>query len=350
MVLRLTAAPDRPRPNFLRYPRRMPGPIQFLRGVRHPEAFHGTGVTKRYFEGWYVKLVSADLSTRYAVIPGIFLGPEQGTHEAFVQVLDGLQGRSWYHRYPVEDFEASDREFLVHVGPNRFSLEGVTLDLPGLSGSVSFTQHQGGWPVTLREPGIMGWYGMVPFMECFHGIVSFGHGLTGVLAIDGDDVDFSGGRGYIEKDWGQAFPEGYVWLHSNHIQGHPEASFIGSVAIIPWLRRPFRGFIAGLWHSGRLHKWTTYNKTTETRLEIDDSHVRWALAGPDGTLEVEAARVRGGILHAPLRDAMHKRVDETLDATIRITHRGRGGEVLIDSTALASGLEVYGDIDRLVSL
>ncbi|MCK7537696.1 MAG: tocopherol cyclase family protein [Marinilabiliales bacterium] len=31
-------------------------------------------------------------------------------------------------------------------------------------------------------------------------------------------ADFSGGRGYIEKDWGHSFPSAYVWMQSNHFQ------------------------------------------------------------------------------------------------------------------------------------
>ena len=52
----------------------MRSPAAWLRGVRHPEAFHGDGVTRGFFEGWYVKLVSADRAARWAVIPGIFRG------------------------------------------------------------------------------------------------------------------------------------------------------------------------------------------------------------------------------------------------------------------------------------
>lgn len=72
-------------------------PAAALRGVQHPEAFHGHGITRGFFEGWYVKLVSADRSQRWAVIPGIFrglagaAGEGEGTRdEAFVQVLDFL--------------------------------------------------------------------------------------------------------------------------------------------------------------------------------------------------------------------------------------------------------------------
>ncbi len=328
-------------------------PAAWLRGVRHPEAFHGDGVTRGYFEGWYVKLVSADRQQRWAVIPGIFRG-EDGSAEAFVQVLDGLGGRSWYHRYDIDEFAASSDAFEVVVGPNRFSSDGVTLDLPQLRGRIDYSSPLTPWPVTLREPGIMGWYGLVPLMECFHGIVSFGHGLDGELEVEGASRSFDGGRGYIEKDWGQAFPAGYAWLASNHIDattgGDPEASLIASVAIIPWLRGSFRGYIAGLRHSGRLHRWTTYNRSRERLLEIDDARVRWTLEGPDGTLELEAERVRGGLLHAPLRTAMHRRVEETLDARIRLRHTSPEGRVLLEGTGECAGLEVFGDTARLLAL
>lgn len=326
----------------------MRSPAAWLRGVRHPEAFHGDGVTRGYFEGWYVKLVSADLAQRWAVIPGIFRG-EDGAAEAFVQVLDGLAGRSWYHRYDAAAFSASDHSFDVRIGPNRFSSAGATLDLPQLRGSVAFTTPLEPWPVTVREPGIMGWYGLVPFLECFHGVVSFGHGLAGVLEVEGDQRSFDGGRGYIEKDWGKAFPAGYVWLASNHF-ADADASLVASAAIIPWLRGSFRGFIVGLVHGGRLHRWTTYNRSRERLLAIDDTHVRWALDGPDGMLELEAERVRGGILHAPLRTAMHRRVEETLDARVLLRHTAPDGRVLFEGAGECAGLEVFGDTDRLLGL
>ncbi|MFC9919486.1 tocopherol cyclase family protein [Agromyces binzhouensis] len=311
-----------------------------------------------FFEGWYVKLVSPDRAARWAVIPGVFRGiggdGGDGRDEAFVQVLDGLTGRSWYHRFPVEAFTASPHGFDVEVGPNRFDAQGVTLDLPQLRGRIEHTDPLRPWPVTLREPGIMGWYGLVPFMECFHGIVSFGHGLSGTLEVEGAAVAFDGGRGYIEKDWGRAFPSGYVWMASNHVDQadgeHPDASLIASVAIIPWLGGTFRGSIVGLRHSGRLHRWTTWNRSEERRLEIDDSHVRWTLAGPDGLLELEAERVRGGLLHAPMRTAMHQRVEETLDARIVLRHVAPDGTTLLDGVAECAGLEVFGDTDRMLAL
>jgi tocopherol cyclase len=325
-------------------------PLQFFKGIFHPEAFHGHGRSKRYFEGWYVKVVSADQKTRWAVIPGVFLGLDGGVNEAFIQLLDGSTGRSWYHKFDTSEFSASADEFDVALGKNHFSSKGVTLDLPELRGSLSFESELDPWPVKPLSPGIMGWFGAVPFMECFHGIVSFGHDLAGDLTVEGKKVSFAGGRGYIEKDWGRAFPSGYVWLHSNHIDSDPEASLIGSVAIIPWIGRPFRGYIVGLKHSGKLHRWTTYNGAKEIELTITDTHVQWQLSSKDGNLTLSADRVRGGLLHAPIRTEMHQRVDETLDAVIHIKHTDRDGHVLLEGKGLVGAMEVHGDLQRLLAI
>lgn len=334
----------------------MRSPVSYVRGIAHPEGFHGHGVRKGFFEGWYIKLVSADLSQRWAVIPGIFRGiGEAGTadaerDEAFIQILDGLTGRAWYHRFDVSEFVAAEGRFDVHVGPNRFSAEGVHLETEQLAGDICFISTLDPWPVTFGAPGAMGWYGHVPFMECFHAVVSFGHGLSGSLYVEGATRSFDGGRGYIEKDWGKAFPAGYVWLASNHIDTAADASLIGSVAIIPWLGGAFRGFLVGLKHGGMLYRWSTYTRARELRLEVDDTHVYWSVEGRDGRLDLVAERVRGGLLKAPQRRAMLERVEETLDAKVSVRHTDRDGRILLDGTATATGLEIVGDIDRLIGL
>ncbi|MCS0500121.1 tocopherol cyclase family protein [Protaetiibacter mangrovi] len=323
-------------------------PAGYLRGIRHPEAFHGRGAGTPFFEGWYIKLLSADRAHRWAVIPGVFrgVGDDEVRDEAFVQVLDGLTGRSWYHRFEVDALTASDTRFDVSIGGNRFDPSGVTLDLPQLRGRLEYTSAL----VPFPSPGIMGPYGYVPAMECFHGIVSFGHGLAGELEVEGERVTFDGGRGYIEKDWGRSFPAGYVWAASNHVDADPDASLVASVAIIPWMGRAFRGTIIAFRHSGRLHTWATWNRSRERSLTIDDSRVRWSVEGRDGVLELEAERVRGGLLHAPLRTAQHERVEETLDAHIRFRHLAPDGSVLLEGVAECAGLEVFGDIDGLLAL
>ncbi len=334
----------------------MMNPARYLRGVMHPEGYHGNGKGSGFFEGWYVKLISADLSQRWAVIPGIFKGigtgdsdERQADHEAFIQVLDGSTGRSWFYSFPSDEFYAAEDKFEIRIGKNEFTETGVKLDLPILSGDVAFTTEFKPWPVTFSKPGIMGWYGLVPFMECFHGIVSFGHSLKGRLTIENKPCSFDSGKGYIETDWGKSFPAGYIWMQTNHFDFNQETSLIASAAIIPWLGKSFRGFIIGLHHEGRLYSWTTYNSSKEIKLEITDQEITWELFGPSGSLTIRAERTRGGLLHAPLNKDMHRRVEETMDSKVQISFKTQEGKVICSGVGLSAALEVFGDQNRLLS-
>ena len=64
-----------------------------LRNIFHPERFQGWGKQKKYFEGWYFKVVNADASKAFAFIPGIAID-ENSNAEAFIQVLDGIKKTS----------------------------------------------------------------------------------------------------------------------------------------------------------------------------------------------------------------------------------------------------------------
>lgn len=324
---------------------------KWWREIRHPEAGHDSG-RRPFFEGWYVKVVSADRSARLALIPGLFRS-DAGDEEAFVQVLDGATGRSWYVPYPADEYWAAPDRFTIQVGPNRFTGHGAELSIDTddltLSGWVEFTDDLMPWPVTRSAPGAMGWYSYMPFMECYHGVVSFGHPLSGGLRMDDADLNLDGGWGYIEQDWGQAFPAGYVWMHSNHF-ATAGVSLMGSVALIPWLRGQFRGLLIGLMTPDGLQRFATYNGTKTKLLAVDDEHVFLDVVRRDGwRLDLRAERTGGALLHAPIRSAMHRRVEETLDARIHVTLTDDNGRVVLADTGEVAGLEVHGEIDRLIA-
>lgn len=329
--------------------------LRFLRTTLNPALYHGHGKKPPFFEGWYFKMVDASEERRYAVIPGISLGRDEASHHAFVQVLDGRLGRVTYHEYPVEEFWAAKEDFDVRIGPNRFSADRISLDIQGEEGTVLGELKFRGltpWPVTLTSPGIMGWYAWVPFMECYHGVVSLDHQIQGALEIDGRVADFSGGRGYIEKDWGPSFPSAWIWYQTNHF-GQPGTSLTASIAIIPWIRTSFPGFIIGLWHEGRLYRFATYTGAKVEQLNVTDERVIWTVAGKHHRLEMVAARAKGGILHAPTTADMGRRITETLNAAVevRLLTLERGGpRPVFEGTGRHAGLEAAGDLNHLVGM
>ena len=201
----------------------------------------------------------------------------------------------------------------------------------------------------MASPGIMGWYAWVPKMECYHGVLSFNHTINGDLKVNGSSIDFSGGRGYIEKDWGQSFPAGYLWFQSNHFET-PNTSLTASVAVIPWLGSAFRGFIVGLWYQGHLYRFATYTGARIEELNITNNRVCWNIKDRHHSLEMIASRKSGGLLHKPTRTEMLQRVEETMTASVDFRLVTLTGEVILTGQGRNTALEVNGDINQLLSM
>ncbi len=323
-----------------------------IRSILTPAAYHGANARPPFFEGWYYKAVTADQSRAMIFIPGVYLARDPARSHAFVQVMDGRSGESEYIPYPVETFQAADGVLDIRVGPNHFTPYEMTLDLPGAKRARGRLRHVGilPWPASVLKPGIMGPFAWAPRMECYHGVVSLYHELEGALELDGETVDFTGGRGYIEKDWGQAFPQAWVWMQTNHF-ATPRTCLTASVAIIPWLRSAFNGFIVGLLHAGKLHTFATYNRAQIESLEITDNVVVWVLRRGSLRLELAAERAGGGILMAPTTLEMDRRIAETLNARVEVRLldvRGGRSRLLLHDTGLTAGLEAVGDMQRLI--
>jgi len=271
---------------------------------------------------------------------------------SFVQVLDGTRGTAHYCRFPEADFAVESRSLDARIGCNRFTTERLTLDIQQphcqLCGEVTLGDLAP-WPSTVFSPGVMGWYAWAPFMQCYHGVVSLDHSLAGSITYNGRTLRFDGGRGYIEKDWGRAFPAAWIWMQSNHFS-QPGICVTASIAIIPWLWTSFAGFLIGVWHAGRLYRFTTYTGARIERLEAADQHVRWAVYDRRWRLEIDAMQAAGAELLGPTYVEMGVRVAETLSAEITIRLTRADGETVFAGTGRNAGLEVCGDIPRLLSL
>jgi hypothetical protein len=314
----------------------------------HPERFQGSRKTRRYFEGWYFKHVSADLGESWSFIPGISRGERRGEGYSFVQVIEGNEGRTWWFQYPLEAFRASSQDLAIEVGDNRFDWSGARIRLDDGSSSFSADLSYSGClrlPTRLLSPGVMGPYSFVPFMECRHGLVSLDHRISGRLLANGRSISFEAGRGYAEKDWGSSMPRSWIWTQSNNFPSQGD-SFMLSVARIPWLGSSFTGFLCVGSLGGRLLLEATYTGARLRDVRVGDKSVGAVLERGSERIEVEVQRSRGGILRAPVNGLLSRRIAESVDAVLRVEWRS-GGHLVFEGEARKSGLEVVGEAASL---
>ena len=194
-----------------------------------PEIFQGAVNKKQYFEGWYFKLVDKEEKHSFAVIPGISLSPSYS--HSFIQFFSGHTGSAEYHTYTKNDFSFSKNEFIASIADSSFSLNHLKLSITSPSQSVKADlrfKNIKSWPVSSFSPGVMGSFRFVPFMECYHGVLSFDHTIEGSITINGETVDMTGGKGTLKR-LGHFNAFVGIWMQTNHFD-EDAVSLFGSVA------------------------------------------------------------------------------------------------------------------------
>ena len=318
--------------------------LKRLKSLQNPDMYHGWGKEKSYFEGWYFKLIDPTEKFAIAVIPGISIS-NTGEKHSFIQILDGKKCTTIYLPFEATDFQPDDNRFFIKIKDNQFSQDSIQLNLDYLKGIINFRDIQ---PIdtSILSPGIMGFFSYIPFMECYHGIVSMNHTLEGSLIIDGQTVDFTGGKGYLEKDWGKSFPNSWIWMQTNHFEHH-EASLMCSVAKIPFLGFHFNGFLISLWIEGKFYRFATYTGAVLKRAKVFDGRVELVFKDRKYRLEIIAYKGATAELVSPISGNMTGKVNESLDAKIHLKLYKKN-QLIFDDFGRNAGLEVAGPYEELL--
>lgn len=268
--------------------------------------FHGEKRAGPYFEGWYLKHQSRQ-GKSLALIPAFHMD-RAGRRGASLQVI--ADSGSWWLEYPEEQFQASRDQFQVQIGQSRFGSQGIELHLSQNGLFLEGTLRYG--PFAAVKSDIMGPFRLFAGMQCSHGIISMGHFLEGVLSLNGERINFSGGVGYIETDRGRSFPSAYLWTQCVW-DGPQDGSLMLAIASVPLPVGSFTGCICAIFHRGREYRLATYRGA---RI------IQWSASGASiqqgrYRLTAEVLEERGRPLRAPAEGSMERTIHESLCASVR---------------------------------
>lgn len=331
-----------------------------IRRIWRPEIFHG--YKKGQFEGWYYKIVDNESRNVWAIIVGISISKDKATDienqsHSFIQIYNGVSGNYYYYKYDLSDFEASSDSYYVKIGENEFSINKIKLNIKESNntfiGELEF-QNIVSWPVKLLNPGAMGPFAFIPKMECYHGILSFDHTIKGSLNINGKEIDFTDGRGFISKEWGTSHPSSWIWIQSNHFENSLGTSLNVSIARVPYLKYEFPGFIIGFLHQGELYRFTNYNRSKLIDLEISKNQVSFTVKKGKNILNISALQSKGTKLKSPIEGAMSGNVIESLTSivNVKLLERNQNNiqpKIIFEGTGDSAGFEIKGNTDTLLS-
>lgn len=288
--------------------------------------FEGPGSRDAYFEGWYFKF-SLDQSTTISLIPSL--------HKKGGQTLGNLQwllvkDGSIFTRsvqFPAAEVSVRKSPFSLRLGPNLFTGTGIRIREADMDVEADFTELR---PFA-RD--IMG-----PFrplhrqMPCSHGLLV----TNGLARLSIRSPHLSGAftsRLYVEKDWGDTFPERYIWIHAD-FPGQNN-SFFFSIARVEVGPAVFPGFIANLVLDGTDHTFATWNMA-QCRVTGDPSDIRVSLAKRDMRLTLRIRPQQSVHLKSPVEGLMGSTIRESLAAPLQMVIEDKMRRITRFSTGNAS--------------
>ena len=293
---------------------------------------------KTYFEGWYFKHVAKDNRTHLVAIPGISINANDS--HAFIQLITGEPFKPHYIRYDLDAFRYDADMDAIFIGPNRFSMKGVVLDIKseGIELKAKITYHNIS-PIhsSFFSPNIMGFFSYFKFMQCNHDVLSMDHDLSGVLNINGKSYSLDKGKGYIEKDWGSSFPSEYIWLQCNHFD--KDIKLFVSIAHIPFLGSSFLGFISVFTFRGEEYRFATYNGAKYTFKKLTDEKYEITLYRKQHRLVLSIKTANSMLLKSPKEGVMSGEIAETLQGKVKLTFF-EGEELVVEAAGVNAGVEV----------
>lgn len=308
--------------------------------MKNPDLFQGEkNLTKNkdYFEGWYFKNTNKENGISF--IPGINIETENP--KAFVQVI--TNDTSYFVNYNIDDFDFSYEPFIIKVGNNVFSKQGIHIDIKdegqnlNINGDIKYSNNKN-INTNFMHTNIMGPFSYVPFMECNHAILSMQNNTNGSIEINNSVLNFEDDMGYIEKDWGCSFPKTYIWCQGNNFQ-KADASFMLSIANVPFKMFNFRGMICVLLIDNKEYKFTTYNNSKIIEYEVNDDSLNITLKRGEYSFNIKSEFKVGQKLSAPVKGKMEKDIFESINSTITVTLK-QGDNIIFSDTSINCGLEI----------
>lgn len=317
----------------------------------NPNLYHGKHKNKNFFEGWYFKIVDKKNDYKLAIIPGIYYGNDKRDHHCFIQVVNGNKYDFNYLSYDIDDFKYNNSEFRVCINSNIFTLKNINLYIHcnnlNLNGNLIF-KNVVKWPDSIINPGSMGFYNYLKFMEFYSQVCILNGSIIGDLNINGVNINFTGGKIYIEKKWGKSFPKSWLCIQSNSFKSR-KASVSCSIGYIPFPIKNSTGFIIGVTLENDFYSFTTINHS-KINIQNFGDNIILTVTKKNVKLTIKTFTNENDflILKAPNKGCMNSTIKETINGKVyMILEDTKLNKKIFEDIGVSARVEYGGNFSEL---
>lgn len=288
--------------------------------------YQGPDDRAAYFEGWYLKF-ALDRDTTLSLIPSLHKNGQEVHGYLQWIIVKGQTLITDSVRFPLSQIALRRSPFSLRLGANLFTPTRVMIREKNLEFQADFRD------LRLFEKDIMGPFrSLHRHMPCNHGLLV----TSGQADVTLRSHEVSGtfaSRVYAEKDWGDTFPERYIWIHADFPE--LDSSFFFSIARVKVGFVAFPGFIANLVLDGTDHTFATWN-LAQCKVTGNAQDIRVSLANKDIRLTLRISPQESVHLKSPVEGLMDSTIRESLSAPLRMVVEDDRGNIMRLSTINAS--------------
>lgn len=277
---------------------------------------------KNYFEGWYFKVQTEEITL--AFIPEISYDEEKNCSGS-LQIVCEEKGYFFEYEYPAK-MEMKKGIYIV-LGKNVFTDVSIHLDIDEDDLKVKGDIYLDDIGPSFNVMGILRFFPT----PCNHGILSMEQNLSGKLVFNETEYDFAGGKGYLETDFGHSFPKTYLWSQCNWFEDADCQISMAAVAL-PIGRHTVMGTYVCICFEGKKYKLATY-KGAEV---MGYSSSGFTITQGSYTFEGQREGGEPVELKSPIAGKMSGKTKEYLTCTVKYTLKKRGEVIFSLKSDMAS--------------
>lgn len=285
-----------------------------------------------YFEGWFQKIYAVEHRASVLIIYG-YATQNPPERFGFIQILLPNERPLLYY-FPKHEVDLDLTNHVVRMGNNLLSTQEITIASEVLQMNLRLSVKH---PVQSLK-NTMGYTYYIPNLPCYHAVVNPAHWVSGDIQFNGNSIELTNERGYLEKNWGTSFPQDYLWLHALD-PSDSGVSLLFSCASMHWMGRTFRKHVGHIRYKGiemdlRELKQVTIRCVKESSLSYSIT-----LSSKTISLRIEVVSVRQVTFKGPDQGQMSRDIIHHADANMLVTIRT---DVFQESLQLIGNFEDMG--------
>lgn len=296
-------------------------------------------------EEWYFKIMDAEHENMLAFT---IRNNRMGTNsEGILQLERITNGERMVSTYSI--YEMTNINNGIKIGNSSFTTKGIELnvDEAGLkiTGQIAISQLVN-IKKSLLKPGIMGIYRYIPFLEFYFEMLALNSTVAGEIHVNNEVYHLDGGSCYIQKQWGERFPNIWLWSQSSGFSKHKDSAVMIAVARLKICFNYYTAFAVPVYYNDQVEVFSNYNGGQIAKLYRYKGYVHLIITQKDKLLDLrvygsdESSCIASKETHG-IRDIYEC---NNVKMEVKLSQKGR---IIFEDNSLYCAMQMGGNTSKL---